>query len=45
VVGLDSIVRVPLDVVPDRRDEVIEHRRVDRGGVGDELGRRHLQHP
>nr|WP_207232733.1 hypothetical protein [Micromonospora kangleipakensis] len=45
VIGLDRIVRVPLDVVPGRGDQVVEHRWVDRGGVGDDFAGRHLQHP
>jgi hypothetical protein len=45
VVGLDRVVGILLDVVPRRRDEVVEHGRVDRCGVGDDLVRRHLQHP
>ena len=30
VIGLDRIVRVPLDVMPRRRDQLVEHGRVDR---------------
>ena len=44
VIGLDRIVRVSLDVMPRRRDQLVEHGRVDRGGVGDHLARCHLQH-
>jgi hypothetical protein len=43
VVGLDRIVGVSFDVVPGRRDELLEHGRVDRGGVGDYFDRDHLQ--
>ena len=44
VIGLDRIVRVPFDVMPRRRDQLLKHARIDRGGVGDHLARRHLQH-
>jgi hypothetical protein len=43
VVGLNRVVDVPLDVVPRRRDQFVEHDWVDRGGDGDHLGRDHLQ--
>jgi hypothetical protein len=35
VVGLDWVVGVPLDVVPCRRKQLVEHGGVDRCGVGD----------
>jgi hypothetical protein len=44
VIGLDRIVRMPLDVMPRRRNQLVEDRGVDRGGVGNHLGRRHLQY-
>jgi hypothetical protein len=44
VVGLDRLVRVRLDVMPGRRGEFVEHGWVDRGGVGDHLAGRHIQH-
>jgi hypothetical protein len=34
VVGLNSVVAYLLDVVPRRRQQIVEHSRVDRGGVG-----------
>ena len=43
VIGLDRIVGVPFDVMPRRRDQFLEHGRVDGGRVGDDLARRHLQ--
>ena len=44
VIGLDGIVRVPFDVMPCRWDQVVQDDRVDRGGIGDDLTRCHLQH-
>jgi len=44
VVGFDRIVGEPFDVMPGRRDQLVEHPRVDRGGVGDHLARDDLQH-
>jgi hypothetical protein len=44
VVGLYSVVRVLLDVMPRRRQQFIENARVDRCLVGDHLGRSDLQH-
>ena len=44
VIGFDRIVRVSFDVMPRRRDQVLEHARIDRRGVGDHLARCHLQH-
>jgi hypothetical protein len=41
MIGLNRIVRVLLDVVPRRRHEFVEYRRVDRCGVGDHLDRGH----
>jgi hypothetical protein len=41
VIGLDRIVGVPLDVMPSRGDQFIEHAGVDRGGVGDHLAGGH----
>jgi hypothetical protein len=43
VVSLDRIIGVLLHVVPGGRDELVEHARVDRGGVGDHLTGYHLQ--
>ena len=43
VIGLDPVVGIPLDVVPCGRDQLVEHGRVDRRRVGDDLGRRYLQ--
>ena len=43
VVGLDRVIREPLDVMPGRRDQLVEHHRVDRGCVGDHFGRNYLQ--
>jgi hypothetical protein len=43
VIGLDRIVRMVFDVMPRRRHQVLEHGRVDRGGIGDHLNRDHLQ--
>ena len=43
VISLDRIVGMPFDVVPRRRDQVVGRAGVDRGGVGDHLGRRDLQ--
>jgi hypothetical protein len=44
VVGFDPVVGILLDVVPCGREQLVEHGRVDRGGVGDHLGRCHRQH-
>jgi tetratricopeptide (TPR) repeat protein len=41
VVGLDPVVRVPLDVVPRRRPQRVEDLRVCRRPVGDDLHRHH----
>jgi hypothetical protein len=38
VVGLDRVVRILLDVIPRRGQQLIKGRGVDRGGVGDHLG-------
>jgi len=43
VVGFDPVVGIPLDVVPCGGDQFVKHGRVDRCGVGDHLGRGHLQ--
>jgi hypothetical protein len=43
MIGLHRVIGVPLDVVPRRRDQLVEHRRVDRCAVGDHLGRYDLQ--
>src|SRR6266516_7899862 len=44
VIGFDPVVGVALHVVPCGRDQPVEHRRVDRCGIGDYFGRRHPQH-
>jgi 2'-5' RNA ligase len=44
VICFDWIVRMPFNVMPRRRDQLLHHGRVDRGGVGHDLARRHLQH-
>src|SRR6266511_2364935 len=44
MVGLDRVVRVLLDVVPCPGQQLVEHCGVDRGGVGDHLGRLDLEH-
>jgi hypothetical protein len=44
VVGFDPVVRPAFDVMPRRRQQLIEHPWVDRRGVGHDLDRRHLQH-
>jgi hypothetical protein len=43
VISFDRVVRVLLDVVPRRRDQLLEHAGVDRGGVGDHLAGCHFQ--
>jgi hypothetical protein len=43
VIGLDRVVRVPLDVVPGRRQQLIQHPGIDRRSVGDHLARDHLE--
>jgi hypothetical protein len=43
VVGFDPVVRVPLNVMPRRRHQLLEHPRVDGCGIGDHLGRPDLQ--
>ncbi|WP_243710129.1 hypothetical protein [Micromonospora sp. KC213] len=43
VVGLDRIVGMPFDVVPRRRDQVLEHPRIERVRVGDNFAGRDLQ--
>jgi hypothetical protein len=45
VIGLDRVVRVLLDVTPRHRQEFVDHTRVDRCGVGDDLVRDHLERP
>jgi hypothetical protein len=44
MICFDRIVRVPLDVVPRRRHQLVKDGGVDRGGVGYHLARGHLQH-
>jgi hypothetical protein len=39
VIGLDRVVRVPLDSVQRRRDQLIQDPRISRGPVGGDLGR------
>ncbi|GAB3832564.1 hypothetical protein GCM10027610_024920 [Dactylosporangium cerinum] len=43
MIGLDRIVGVPLDVMPRRRQQLVEHGRVHLRRVGDHLARHHLQ--
>ncbi len=43
MVGFDRIVGVLLDVVPRRRQQLVENGRVDRRGVGDHFGRDDFQ--
>jgi hypothetical protein len=43
VVGLDAVVGVAFDVVPRRRNQLVEDCRIHRRRVGDHLGRSHLQ--
>jgi hypothetical protein len=43
MIGIDRIVGVLLDVMPCRRHQFFEHSGIDRRGVGDHLGRDHLQ--
>jgi hypothetical protein len=43
VISLDRIVRMTLDVMPRHWDQFLEHSNIDRGGVGDDLNRGHLQ--
>jgi hypothetical protein len=45
VIGLDRVVRVLLDVMPGRRQEFVDHSRVERCDVGDHLVRDHLEPP
>jgi hypothetical protein len=43
VISLCRVVGMLLDVMPGRGDELVEHRGVDRGGVGDHLAGSYLQ--
>jgi len=43
MIGLDSVVGVLIGAVPGRRQQLLEHRRVRRGPVGDHLDRHHLR--
>ena len=42
VIGLNSVVGVPLGAVPGRLEQVVQHRQVGRGSVGDDLDRSDL---
>jgi hypothetical protein len=42
VVTLDVVVGIPIGAMPDRRQQLLEHRRVHRRMVGDELNERDL---
>src|SRR5918994_1853388 len=37
VIGLNSVVGVPLGAVPGRLEQVVQHRQVGQGAVGDDL--------
>ena len=45
VIGLNSVVGVPLGAVPGRLEQVVQHRQVGRGAVGDDLGGSDLGRP
>jgi hypothetical protein len=42
VIGLNSVVGVPLGAVPGRLEQVVQHRQVGQGSVGDDLNRSDL---
>src|SRR5262249_36844354 len=44
VIGPDWIVGMPLNVMPRRRDQLLDDGWVDRGGVSDDLAWRYLRH-
>ena len=43
MIGLDAVVGIPFHVVPRRRDQLVEHPRIDGRRVGDHLRWCHLQ--
>ena len=45
VIGLNSVVGVPLGAVPGRLEQVVQHRPVGQGAVGDDLDRSDLGRP
>jgi hypothetical protein len=45
VIGLNSVVGVPLGAVPGRLEQVVQHRQVGRGSIGDDLDRSDLGRP
>jgi hypothetical protein len=45
VTGLDSVVGIPLGAVPGRLEQVVQHRQVGQGSVGDDLDRGDLGRP
>jgi hypothetical protein len=43
VISFDAVIVVSLNVMPRRWDQLIEHPRIDRCGVGHDLGLYHFQ--